>query len=211
MEIYAFGSIVRGEIDEYSDIDLLILKDLGEIIPKINKEQFSIYTFQRMTQLWEEGNPFSWHLFSESKCLFSEKSIPFLKSLGKPKPYSNLLNDLNKFHKLFLDSKHSIETNNNSVDFDLSMIFLSIRNFASCFSLDFLRIEEFSRDSALKIGQYSIQINLKTYNRLKESRILATRGIGERITVEELKTIMNEFYAIENWFNKLLKLVKING
>lgn len=208
MEIYAFGSIVRGEIDEFSDVDLLILKDLGEKIPEIDKERFSIYTYQRMGQLWEEGNPFSWHLFSESKCLFSEKSIPFLKSIGKPKPYSNLINDLNKFHKLFLDSKHSIESNNNSVDFDLSMIFLAIRNFASCFSLGFLKIEEFSRDTALKIGQYSIQINLTTYNRLKASRILATRGIGERITETELKEIANEFASIEKWFNKLLKLAK---
>jgi predicted nucleotidyltransferase len=208
MEIYAFGSIVRGEIDEFSDVDLLILKDLGEEIPKIDKECFSIYTYQRISQLWEEGNPFSWHLFLESKCLFSKNRIPFLKSLGKPKPYINLLNDLNKFHQLFLDSKFSIESNQNSVDFDLSMIFLAIRNFASCFSLGFLKIEEFSRDSTLKIGQYSIQINLKTYNRLKESRILATRGIGERITEEELKAIMIEFDKIENWFNELLKLVK---
>jgi hypothetical protein len=208
MEIYAFGSIVRGEIDEFSDVDLLILKDLGEKIPEIDKERFSIYTFQRMDQLWEEGNPFSWHLFSESKCLFSEKSIPFLKSLGKPKPYSNLLNDLNKFHKLFLDSKLSIESNNNSVDFDLSMIFLAIRNFASCFSLGFLRIEEFSRDTALRIDQYSIQIDLTTYNRLKASRILATRGIGTRITEKELKEITIEFSTIEKWFNALLKLAK---
>lgn len=208
MEIYAFGSIVRGEIDEFSDVDLLILKDFGEKIPEIDKERFSIYTFQRMGQLWEEGNPFAWHLFSESKCLFSEKRIPFLKSLGKPKPYSNLLNDLNKFHKLFLDSKLSIESNNNSVDFDLSMIFLAIRNFASCFSLGFLRIEEFSRDTALKINQYSIQIDLATYNRLKASRILATRAIGERITQKELKEITIEFPTIEKWFNALLKLAK---
>lgn len=208
MEIYAFGSIVRGEIDEFSDVDLLILKDLEEKIPEIDKEKFSIYTFQRITQLWEEGNPFSWHLFLESKCLFSNNNIPFLKSLGKPKPYVNLLNDLNKFQQLFLDSKFSIESNQNSVDFDLSMIFLAIRNFASCFSLGFLKIEEFSRDTALKIGQYSIQINLTTYNKLKEARILATRGVGERITEDDLKVIMIEFHIIEKWFNDLLKLAK---
>lgn len=208
MEIYAFGSIVRGEIDEYSDVDLLVIKDLKEKIPEIDKERFSIYTFERLSQLWEEGNPFSWHLYSESKCLYSENSIPFLKSLGKPNPYINHLNDLNKFHKLFLDSKLSIESNSYSLDFDLSMIFLAIRNFASCFSLGFLKIEEFSRDTALKIGEYSIQINITTYNRLKASRILASRGIGDRVTENELKEIMNEFSTIEKWFNELLKLVK---
>ncbi|HFK5599129.1 TPA: nucleotidyltransferase domain-containing protein, partial [Elizabethkingia anophelis] len=62
MEIYAFGSVVRGDIDKFSDIDLLILKDINEELPEINKEQFSIYTYQRISELWKEGNPFSWHL-----------------------------------------------------------------------------------------------------------------------------------------------------
>jgi len=208
MEIYAFGSMVRGEIDRFSDVDLLILKDIKEDIPKIDKEQFSIYTYQRISQLWEEGNPFSWHLFIESKCLFSANHTPFLTTLGEPTRYSNLLNDLKKFQQLFLDSKFSIEVEKHSVDFDLSMIFLAIRNFASCFSLGFLSKNEFSRDAALKIGQYSIEINPTIYNRLRESRILATRGIGERILEDELMTIINEFYTIENWFNELLKLVK---
>lgn len=208
MEIYAFGSVVRGEIDEFSDVDLLILKNIDEEIPKIDKEQFSIYTYKRISELWEEGNPFSWHLFIESKCIFSETSIPYLTTQGIPKPYSNLIHDLIKFQQLFLDSKSSIETEQYTIDFDLSMIFLAIRNFASCFSLGFLKKNEFSRDSAIKIGQYSIKIHPSIYNRLRDSRILATRGIGQRVTKDELMDIINEFHTIENWINELLKLVK---
>jgi hypothetical protein len=208
MEIYAFGSIVRGEIDQFSDVDILVLKHYLEKISVLDKDGYSIYSFERIGQLWEEGNPFAWHLFSESKCLFSENSIPHLLSLGKPKPYSNLINDLNKFYKLYLDSIQSLESNNNSIDFDLSMVFLAIRNFASCFSLGFLRIQEFSRDTALKIDNYSIQIDLKVYERLKASRILATRGIGEIITEKELNELKKEFNVIEKWFTSLIKLVK---
>lgn len=210
MEIYAFGSIMRGEIDELSDIDILVLKDIEELIPNIDKEKYSIYTYQRILQMWEEGNPFSWHLFSESKCLYhnNDNTNPFLETLGKPSQYTNMVFDLHKFHTLFKESVNSIHKGYDSVDFDLSMIFLAIRNFASCFSLGYLKKNEFSRDAAIKIEKYSIDIDISIYNRLKESRILATRGIGRSITDQELHIILNQLPKIEKWFVKLLNFVE---
>lgn len=208
MEIYAFGSIIRGEVDQFSDIDLLILKDKEEILKDINKEQFSIYTFDRILEIWNEGNPFSWHLFIESKCLFSNSEIPFLKSLGEPHKYNNVKNDLNKFYNLFQSSKISILNENYSIDFDLSMIFLSIRNFASCFALGYLNKFEFSRNSAIKIAPFSIDINYFVYNKLMDARILSTRGIGNSITKDDLNIIINEFPKIEIWFENLLNFSK---
>lgn len=60
------------------------------------------------------------------------------------------------------------------------MIFLSIRNFASCYSLGYLKQFEFSRDSALRLGKFSIDITEYTYKKLKQSRLLSSRGIGEK-------------------------------
>ncbi|KAA9332775.1 nucleotidyltransferase domain-containing protein [Adhaeribacter soli] len=208
MEIYAFGSVVRGEIDEFSDVDLLILKEKGEIVKNIDKEQFSIYSYNRITELWNEGNPFSWHLFVESKCIFSTNETPFLQSIGKPNKYNNVKHDLDKFYNLFKTSRTSMLEENYSIDFDLSMIFLSIRNFASCFALGHLNKFVFSRDSALNIGSYSIEIKDQVYNQLKHSRLLATRGIGKQIPKDELKIIINELPKIEQWFWKLLNLSK---
>lgn len=206
MEFYAFGSLVRGQIDISSDIDLLILKKLGEKLPDVDKEKFSIYSYERISELWEEGNPFAWHLFIESKCVYTEEKVPFLSSLGRPGEYKDLLIDLNKFYTLFLESRKSIIENPHSIDFDFSMIFLAIRNFASCFSLGVLKQCEFSRDSALKIGEYSIHISNATYSRLRQSRLLSTRGIGELITENEATMVASEFSMIENWFNKLLSI-----
>lgn len=207
MEIYAFGSVVRGEIDKFSDIDLLILKDIGEDMSEIDKEQYSIYTYQRISELWLEGNPFAWHLFIEGKCIFTNNKIPFLDSLNKPSNYKNLKDDLNKFFELFITSKNSILDEKYSIDFDLSMIFLAIRNFASCFSLGYLKNYEFSRNSALRLDKYSIEINNQVYDRLKKSRLLSTRGLGDKISQNELILIINEFPKIEKWFNQLLILV----
>lgn len=208
MEIYAFGSVVRGEIDNFSDIDLLILKDINEKLVDIDREKYSIYTVQRLSELWKEGNPFAWHLFIESKCVFTPNRVPFIQSLGKPNSYKNCTNDLLKFYKLFIDSKNSISANHYSLDFDLSMIFLSIRNFASCFALGIINKHEFSRDSALRIGEYSIKINQEVYNSLKQARLLATRAVGEYISEENLDELTNEFPEIEKWFNNLLIYTK---
>lgn len=203
MEIYAFGSVVRGEIDFFSDIDLLLLKEVDEELIDCDTENYSIYTFGRISELWNEGNPFAWHLYIESKCIFSPNKIPLIHSLGKPNPYKNCANDLTKFHQLFLDSKESISNSSYSLDFDLSMIFLSIRNFASCFALGINKYE-FSRDSALRIGNYSINIKREIYNDLKQARLLSTRAIGNYISQEGLNNIIDELPKIEEWFNNLL-------
>ncbi len=208
MEIYAFGSIVRGDIDKYSDVDLLILKDNNELLPNIDREQFSIYTFQRIDEIWREGNPFSWHLFTEGKCIFSRSEISYLQSIGEPNNYDNVGKDLRKFYDLFITSKESILNEKYSIDFDLSMIFLALRNSASCFALGCMNHFEFSRDSALRIGPYSIDISDFAYQKLKQSRILATRGFGERIENDELDLVVKEFPKIEMWLNKLLGFVK---
>lgn len=210
MEIYAFGSVTRGEIDKFSDVDLLILKNYNEKLPDVNKDQYSIYTNDRMAELWTEGNPFAWHLYTESKCIFTSQKVSFIELLGRPNQYRNLKNDLYRFHKLFQDSKASINESIYSVDFDLSMIFLAIRNFASCFALGHLNICEFSRDSAIKINEYSIEINERIYSKLKQARLLATRGIGEMVSHESLKEICFEFSEIEKWFNKILNVIN-NG
>lgn len=208
MEIYAFGSVIRGEIDGLSDVDMLILKDNDEVLKNINKEQFSVYTFDRISEIWSEGNPFSWHLFVESKCIFSSNKVPFIQSLGKPSKYINVNNDLDKFYHLFQTSKSSILNESYSIDFDLSMIFLSIRNFASCFALGYLNKFEFSRNSAIKIDSFSIDLNDFVYKKLMDARILSTRGIGNQITKDDLNMIINEFPKIDDWFSKLLNFSK---
>lgn len=209
MELYIFGSFCRGEIDKYSDIDLLVIKGEREDLPQFELEKYSIYNCGRIIKLWNEGNPFAWHLFTESKLIFSNNNESLIQKLGEPAPYKSMENDLNKFHKLFLDSKNSLINNKDSLDFDLSMIFLAIRNFASCFSLGFLNKFNFSRRSAINIGVDSINLSPIIFETLEKSRILSTRGLGQIVGKDELENIINEFEKIENWFDKLLLKTKI--
>jgi Nucleotidyltransferase domain len=206
MHIYAFGSICRGDITPTSDVDLLAIVDGHD--ERFNPNDYSIYSYRRIQQIWVEGNPFAWHLASESKLLFTSDQTDFLKSLSEPSRYARAAEDCRKFYTLFTEAKQSIETTPSTTTFDLSMVFLSIRNFATCFSLGFLDQPNFSRRSAIRIGDYSLQIEEQAFVNLERARILSTRAIGPPINETEATTAMKEFPKIQAWMERLLGDVK---
>ena len=48
MYIYIFGSTCRGELDQYSDIDLLAVHDFEENIDHLDANKISIYTENKL-------------------------------------------------------------------------------------------------------------------------------------------------------------------
>lgn len=202
MHIYAFGSVCRGDVSPGSDIDLLAVVQGYE--PRFSPDDYSIYSYERIREIWEEGNPFAWHLAIESKLLYSSDESDFLKSLGKPATYRKCLQDCEKFLALFREARASFESQPESKVFDLSMVFLAIRNFATCFSLGTLDKPDFSRSSALRLCERSLLIPQDAYKVLERSRILCTRAIGESITDREARMAFGQFFQIEEWMKTLL-------
>lgn len=203
MYIYAFGSLCRGEIDELSDLDLLLIRDNVIKIENLDIEKYSIYTEERLRDLWKEGNPFAWHLHLESKLIFSSNGDDFIKEIGVPSRYKNAVNDLNKFYTLYLNSTESLINSKDSIVFDLSTIFLSIRNFATCYSIGFLENYNFSRNSALTIIENNLVISQECFSILERSRVLSTRGLGDEITDFEIEIVKKELPVIMKWFNTI--------
>jgi hypothetical protein len=202
MYIYLFGSLCRGEIDEFSDVDLLAIIGANENInTQLDTQKFSIYKEKRMMELWKEGNPFAWHLFQESKLIHSDNNEDIMRNWG----YTNLESDLKKFSTLFYDSIKSINNSEHSDTFDLSMLFLSIRNFASCYSLGALNEFNFSRKSALKLKTDKLKISDESFSILERARILSTRGSGKLITDIEKNIVLKEIDTISDWFQLILK------
>lgn len=209
MHIYAFGSVCRGEIDDKSDIDLLALVEGYD--SRFDVSVYSIYTYNRLTELWKEGNPFAWHLASEAKIVFSSNGEDFINQLGLPGGYEKCNEDCKKFYNLYCKAIDSISSGGNSLVFELSTIFLAIRNFATCFLLGKKQIRNFSRRSALQMGDKSIQISSDTFTLLENSRILSIRGAGQMIKKEEIKSCLEEIFSIKIWMNALLTEVDDNG
>ena len=206
MHIYAFGSLCRGEVDQYSDIDLLALVDSYD--QRFDAGKFSVYSYTGMSELWRDGNPFAWHLFFEACLLYSHDSEDYLLQLGSPAIYVNCLNDCNKFLELFREARGSLLTGTHCLVFDLGTVFLSIRNFATCYSLLYSAAPTFSRRSALELGDDSLQISPKVFSLLERARILSTRGIGEDITRQDASDVFEHLKHIEEWMVTLQAKVK---
>ncbi len=110
-----------------------------------------------------------------------------------------------KFYSLFRDACASIELRVTSRVFDLSTVFLSIRNIATCFSLGVLNQPDFSRSSALRLGADSIQIQPGLYRVFERARILCTRGQGAEITNQEAYNAIQRFGEIDAWMKCLIE------
>ncbi len=197
--LYAFGSVCRGEIDPASDIDLLAC--LSTQKPDIDPKKFSIYTYKRIRELWQEGNPFSWHLYLESKLIYSSDGSDFLMDLEEPSKYTNIFEDCRKFNNLFLESYNSLMQSSNSIVFHLSCMFLATRNFATCYSLGIGK-PIFSRMSPLLIEQ-KLPIAKENFDIYARARILSTRGYGSIISNTDINIAKSSAPIILDWMKEL--------
>lgn len=186
-----------------SDVDLLAIVDGHDA--RFDSGIFSIYSYARIRELWREGNPFAWHLCLESKLLYSHDRSDFLEGLGDPSQYKSYLRDCEKFLNLFREAQRSILSESNSRVFNLSTVFLSIRNFASCFSLGVTKRPDFSRGSSLGLGSKSIPISKDCYSILERARILSTRGHGDNLTSHEVLFVTRELDTIREWMENLIR------
>lgn len=196
---YAFGSICRGETDPASDIDLLACISTPK--PDIDPKKFSIYTYERIRQLWREGNPFAWHLHLESQLIYSLDGSDFLADLGAPSRYTRISEDCMKFYKLFSESYHSLLRSGNSMVFHLSCLFLATRNFATCYSFKTGR-PIFSRKSPLLIDK-KLSISDEAFDVYVRARILSTRGYGLSISKVEADIAKASAPMILDWMQNL--------
>lgn len=200
MNIYAFGSICRGEIDAGSDIDILICTD--ESTHNLDPEKFSIYTYDRIKTIWAEGNPFSWHLHLESKLVYSSDGSDFFKCLGIPSVYTNSIEDHQKFKKLFESSLQALkEPCGNSSTFHISCIFLAIRNMATCYSLE-MGTPIFSRNSPLLVNPH-LNISNEVFSIFTRSRLLSTRGHGQKLTFDEISEAIDAAQRFSKWIEMI--------
>jgi hypothetical protein len=209
MHIYAFGSICRGDISQESDIDLLALVEGRD--SRLNQDKFSIYSYKRIAELWEKGNAFAWHLALESRLIYSEDGSDFLGELGAPTSYEAGPTDCERFRDIFESSLAAIEEGSPSLVFELSTIFLALRNIGTCFSLAKLEKPTFGRDSARSLGRHSLNISEEIYMLLMRSRLLSTRGTGEDIGNIDRKTLLSELARCEDWIMFICREVKAGG
>ena len=209
MHIYAFGSICRGDVSIDSDVDLLALVEAVD--PRLDPSTFSIYSYKRICELWMSGNAFAWHLALESKLIYSEDGANFLNELGEPSKYVSAAEDCRRFRNIFESAFMAVQEGTPSLVFELSTIFLAIRNIATCFSLAMMPSPTFARDSARQLGSKSVPISDSFYSVLMRARLLSTRGYGDDIAAVDAYDVVAELKSCRRWMNKLCVETETNG
>lgn len=202
MHVYAFGSICRGEVDLASDIDLLAIVEGRDA--RFDPETFSIYSYKRIKEIWREGSPFAWHLSLEARLLHGSDGTDFLRGLGEPANYTRSNVDCAKFRSIFGSACEAIKADSPSPVFELSSVFLAVRNIATCYSLGVLGRPDFSRRSALRLGGDSLDIEGEVFALIERARILSTRGQGPLLSEIEIKSAVARLGPIESWMDRLV-------
>jgi hypothetical protein len=201
MHIYAYGSVCRGEVQLGSDIDLLAVVD-GPAA-RFDPVDYSVYPYGRIMELWAEGNPFAWHLFMESRLLFAQDGIDFVRTLGQPERYARWHKDSEKFCQLYLAAIDVLAVRRDTTVFELATIFLSIRNLAICYSLRTGASPVFSRRAFEELGADSLNLDPRTCKILEDSRILSTRGFGTRPSEDDVAHVLLHRAGIDGWVGAL--------
>jgi len=206
MHIYAFGSICRGDVDRESDVDLLAI--VSKTDNRFDPSKFSIYSYAKIAKMWNEGNPFAWHLHLESRLLFASDGMDTIRELARPAPYERYVTDCEKFREVFEQAAESLKSGPGSRVFDLSSAFVGLRNIATCFSLGVRGVPNFSRNVARQMGTESVPISEGAYCTLERARILCTRSSGPDITREEAEMASKELPKVSEWMTDLVRKAK---
>lgn len=214
-EIYLFGSVARGDEDEYSDIDILIViddctedeyidwKNIFSNYLDIPVSWISLYRHSKILRMYEFGSYFLWHIKKEGKIIYSRSNEMPSLLLTLPR-YNNTENDLEEYSEILSDIKCELNDEYICVEYELAVLASLVRN--TCIAISYLDERlDFGRNSAVMycFSKYKINISLKEYKELYQYRLYHTNKIEcvPKGKVEQLK----KWIEIEN---DLLKIAK---
>ena len=190
-EIYLFGSVARGDQDEQSDVDILIViddcseddyikykKEYASIL-QIPVSWISLYREKKILKMHEKGSYFLWHLKQEGKVLYSRENE--LDKLFSTLPrYRSMKEDIKEYQQILDDVKEELHNVYLCIEYELSVLASLVRN--TCITLSYLNNRfDFSRNLVVEycIDKYKIDISLEEYKILYQYRSYETGKISE--------------------------------
>lgn len=189
-----FGSAVRDDFDEKSDMDILCVLEKNATVTELDLRSFlnsesanflghkrldlSIYSHQRLVEMWKEGHLFAWHISLESMPFKGFEC--FKKTMGLPNEYVNSSGDISRLIEILSDVQSALANRIVSKIYEAGLIYVAVRNIgisASWYSdagLNFSRMAPYS----LVIDGESIDFPIleDKYNMLIAARHAAVRG-----------------------------------
>ena len=207
-EIYLFGSVARGDQDEQSDVDILIVidncseddyikykKEYASIL-QIPVSWISLYREKKILKMHEKGSYFLWHLKQEGKVLYSRENE--LDKLFATLPrYRGMKEDIKEYRQILDDVNEELHNVYLCIEYELSVLASLVRN--TCIMLSYLNNRfDFSRNQVVKycIDTYKIDVSLEEYRALYQYRSYETGKI-QRVEKGKIEDI-NKWVKVEN-------------
>jgi predicted nucleotidyltransferase len=208
-EIYIFGSITRGEVTSTSDTDILVIP-LQNQTKKEYPSSWSYYTEETLQKMHKDGRLFSWHLFLDSKCIYTPREIPLFVEMDAPNSYDTMHEDIKDLKGLLEQSLMYLHDNTSNIIFEIGVIHTCLRDIAMSASW-FLSDRPCFSIYAPYIISIPLPLNKDVYKKAISARHNSTRGINNHSNwevvaeeilsapinkwVKEIEESMNEFIS----------------
>jgi Predicted nucleotidyltransferases len=215
-EIYLFGSVARGDYDEFSDIDFLFIvtdctqAEYNELKGSIAEELgvpakwISLYELSKINAMFDEGSLFLWHIKLEGIKLFSRDG--YLEEILLSLPmYSKAQQSLEDYKTILQDITDSLMYDVVILDFEFALLASLVRN--ACIIFDYNNgVFAFGRFSAV---QECNRILGKEFIPLSEYQWLYEHRSSHNSYSNEYLESADDISKMEFWLNKVNVLLKI--
>src|ERR1035437_2140277 len=116
-ELYIFGSLATGEVDDGSDVDVLAVVDGSQPSVKL-PASWSVYSSTRLEDLFERGTLFAWHLYQSAIKVWPRERDGLIAELGPPAQYTGAREEIAALLSMAVDSFGELERGTPSVVFE---------------------------------------------------------------------------------------------
>lgn len=202
-ERYVFGSLVNGDFDTGSDVDVLIVSDSEDLsCPR----DWSVYSEKGIRTLYEKGALFAWHLYLDAVPVSKEAiKNDLLRRIGKPNEYKTSHQEIIELSQVASSALSELERIDASVVFELGLIGLAIRDIAMAAGLQINGQLCFSKYAPFDLGNLSLPLPKELYFQLVKCRRATIRGEAEPNNLDALKCqVLDNSARIKCWINSVM-------
>lgn len=211
---YVFGSVARDDHDNRSDLDVLaIVQDGAGKVPeelvlsyvpddlKGLEPSVSWYGQNRMSEMFDNGELFAWHLFQEAQPVF--ETCPFIKDLGAPNPYRGAREDVESFEKILMGIPDNLSAASSNAIYEMGLIYVCLRNICMSASATLCERPDFSRYSPFALAGFSpAPISRDEYDDAMACRMAGQRGVAPPTNIDAAR-VYDMYERLAPWISAL--------
>lgn len=185
VNISIFGSWVRRDNDEHSDLDVLVTvldgsgkTPEGEIAafvrPLIGGEpSISWYGVKKLRAMFAQGDLFAWHLFLESKSVGPYPDLPSI--FGRPANYATAQTDIMELNSILAEVSAELSKAPKNAVFEMGILYVCARNIAMSASSKLCPSPHFGRYSPFALP-IEFPLTDDEYDLAMSCRLASQRG-----------------------------------